>query len=372
MITRAFNRNVYPDNVFSWQHPGKQWFEDNNLYGFLKDVDPTKVSIYLNVSCSGGLPKCSTPIAIFSLVGESPRWEALNNFCSANPNVKIILLADLDLYDYPLQDQISFLPYRTWIWYLDWFINAQPVRPIHVKDKKINWKFSSLSFKVTQFRALVTAFLLEQASDQSLISWHAVSDDKAAYWMQTFRENPRFENLNWSLLDRRWLVDDYDWSKNAPAENLADLLHPAFSQSLININNETDSFGWKGYDGNVPYNRPGPYLTEKTWKSLLSGCVVLNSGQPGLYKWLESHYNIPCGWAIPKEYDNEIKDFDRAEALLSTLQSLCDRELTELIDSNIDCCDHVQKLLLDPDYLDRMDNFNRQQDHKILDLCHSM
>jgi hypothetical protein len=305
------------------------------------------------------------------MMGEYPRWSTLETFCRTNPEVIVLLLADLDLYDYPLPDRVNYFCYRQWIWYLDWFIHSgQPV-PTLAKNKKIAYKFSSLSFKQTQFRALVTAWLLNHAREQSIVSWHADADDDARYWVNTFRDNAMFADLDWSVLDQKWKIDNFQSSDNNPRDNLLDMSGPAFSSTLINLNNETSNFGWfSGSDGSQ-YNRPGPYLSEKTWKTLLSGCVPINSGQPGLYNWLENHYHIPCKWSIPTDYDQEIKDFSRGRKLVDTMHELLGKDLLSLIESNIEHCHSVQKQLLDPDYVKLIYSHNLRQDAKILDICHS-
>ena len=372
MIHKTFDNDLAPSDVYSWQAPDLAWFLDNNLYGFLNKIDRSRTSIYINMNRFGNLPVCDTDIAIISMFGETPRFETVHSFCGKNVDCRVILLGDFDLYDYPLPDQVTFLSYRHWIWYLDWLVNSKQKFPIGVKQKKIDYKFSSLSFNESQFRALVTCWLLSNARSDSLVSWHAIKNLEKDYLITAMKDYPKFRDLDWSQIEHKHLIDSFSEPNNTPISNFLDMHHPGYAGALININNETCNFGWLHADDGTSYNRPGPYLTEKTWKSLLSGCVPLNSGQPGLYKWLDTAYDIPCKWSIPTEYDQEIKDFDRAHMLVQTLEYLNKQDLSSLIDSNIDYCEIVQNQLLNNDYIEHIYNFNRKQDEKILEICGSV
>jgi hypothetical protein len=368
MITETHTDGIVPGTVFSWQDSRMDWFYKNDIYGFLKNIDPAKVSIYLNMTHDNKLPLCKTPYAIFTMFGESPRWEVLETLCQRNPDTKVLLLADLDIYDYPLPDQVTFFPYRSWIWILDWFIYSGST-VTRVKNKIISKKISSLSFKKTQYRALVTAFLLSNMKNDSIVSWHNSDENPtSAQWIQTFRSNSLFESIDWEILDHAHLLDNFSWDLNDPEYNLKDINIPAYNNCLFNAINETHNFGYFN-DGTTSYNRPGPYLTEKTWKTLLTGCIPINSGQPGLFQWLDQAYDIPTNWNTPTKYDCCIFDFDRAVQLLEVLETIRNQPLSQLIESNIDYCQEVQDKLLDPGYLEQIYKKNKIQDHAIVEFC---
>jgi hypothetical protein len=116
------------------------------------------------------------------------------------------------------------------------------------------------------------------------------------------------------------------------------------------------------------YNRPGPFLTEKTWKTLISGCALLNSGQPGTMKFLREAYNLPLDYSYDTSYDLETRDFDRLSGLVETIQNIEQSSLQDLVDANIDTCQHIQDLVLSPKYVQSMRDYNLVQDKKIMEL----
>lgn len=370
MIKYLYDNDLAPANVFNWQHPGLQWFRSSQIYKWLDLVDQTKISIYLNFS-DGPLPRCDTPIAILTMMGESPRLEILQEFCLKQPDTRILLLADIDFYDYRVPPEVTVIKYRQWIWYLDWFLHSDQPAVTRAKNKTISHKFSSLSFKKTQFRALVTCFLLGRAADHSLVSWHRCDDNfDGESWIDQYRNHERFSHLDWGLLDNSKFLDDFNSRNNSPAANLINFRFPAFETCLINLTNETLNYGQVcDQEETYFYNNPGPYLTEKTWKALITGCVPMHCAQPGVYQWLAQNYSIPANWQIPICYDTVLEDFDRAEMLLQSLDQLANMPLKDLIDSNIDHCDQVQSMILDHRYLNEVYKFNEQQDELIAALC---
>ena len=95
---------------------------------------------------------------------------------------------------------------------------------------------------------------------------------------------------------------------------------------------------------------------------------MLNAGQPGTMKFLKEEYNLPLDYSYDTSYDLEIKDFDRFAGLVSTIQNIEQYSLQDLVDANIDTCQRTQDLVLDPDYLQSIRNFNLAQNEKIMEL----
>jgi hypothetical protein len=73
-------------------------------------------------------------------------------------------------------------------------------------------------------------------------------------------------------------------------------------------------------------------------------------------------------YAIDLSYDNLKGDFDRLIELRKLIEKLASTPLADLIDSNIDICETIQRTLIDPYYITELKKFNQQQDEKILNL----
>jgi hypothetical protein len=203
-----------------------------------------------------------------------------------------------------------------------------------------------------------------------LFTWRYLDNDptgRQEEFIETFRNHRLFQDLDWSFFDQDWFTDQDNIASRLQADGvnfrvrdtMLDIHTPCFEQALININNETDTFGWMD-NGIERYNRPGPYLTEKTWKTLITGCALLNSGQPGTMKFLREAYNLPLDYSYDISYDLEVQDFDRLAGLVETIQNIEQSSLQDLIDANIDTCQRIQDLVMNPEYLQSFRDFNKK------------
>ena len=143
-------------------------------------------------------------------------------------------------------------------------------------------------------------------------------------------------------------------------------MNTIYQTSLINFSNETTNYGLYQVD-DVSYMRPGPFLTEKTWNPLLAGNILFSTAAPYVYQYLIDDYHIPINYSFGLDFDYIPGDLDRFESISKKIQELVDIPLDDLIDQNIDNCELVQQTLINPDYTKQFDQFNQNQDLKILE-----
>jgi hypothetical protein len=313
--------------------------------------------------------KIEKNIAIISTFVEAPRNEKLHELALANPDVQFICLADVNFYNYPLPSNVTFFKYRHCHVLLKVFLesgNTNLITP--VKSKDIRKKFSSLSYFNKQIRAFVTACLLTYAKNDSLISWHNKPwSDYHDYMIDTIKSNPRYADLDWDLLNNTYLIDKYTQADNNYNQNISSgPLNTIYQTSLINFSNETTNYGLYQVD-DLSYMRPGPFLTEKTWNPLLAGNILFSTAAPYVYQYLIDDYHIPINYSFGLDFDYIPGDLDRFESIGKKIQELVDIPLADLIDQNIDNCELIQQTIIDPDYTNQFDQFNQNQDLKILE-----
>lgn len=363
--------DLFPNDVYPGHPRFDFWYQ---RYEFLKHIDLNRVCMLLN---SDGPAielirvKPQHKFILFTSCAESPRYDDVRALGLRYPDMPVVWLADLDPYDYPLPSNVTHIKYRHYYIRMEMLYDCFDVSQVlKVKDKKIRYKFSSLSYFMRQARATVTAALYKYARDQSVMSWHLLDNSHNTIQkdlIQSFRDSPVFSDLDWSVLEQQLTLDEYNWGRNSVKNNMMDTFNPAFESSLCNFNNETDSMGWLD-NGQERYNRPGPFITEKTWKSLFTGCVLLNSGQPRTIEYLKNDYNLPLNYSIDQSHDSVPQDFDRFRLVIDMIKSLSQVSLTDLIDANIDTCAHVQSILLDPAFLEAPKAYNRVQDERVATL----
>lgn len=369
--------DLFPGNVTLRSPRLNFWM---NRYAFLKHIDLSRVYLMLNwdMPVDNVVLGLTHRAIIFTSCAESPRYQEVRELARRYPSVPILWLADLDAYDYPLPTNVTFVPYRHWYIRLEMFQECFQGQVMRVKDKPLKHKFSSLSYFRRPNRAVVTAALYTHARNSSLFTWRYLDNDrtgKQEEFIETFRNHRLFRDLDWSFFNQDWFTDQDNIAGKLQADGvnfrvrdaMLDIHTPGFEQALINISNETDTFGWMD-NGIECYNRPGPFLTEKTWKTLITGCALLNSGQPGTMKFLREAYNLPLDYSYDTSYDLEVKDFDRLAGLVETIQSIEQSRLQDLVDANIDTCQHIQDMVLSPDYVQSMRDYNLAQDNKIIEL----
>lgn len=363
--------NIFSSQVFQWNHQGIKGFKE--FYNFLNYVNPNKVQLILNLSQDTfDHIKIDKDIVVVSTFAEAPRSQALVKKANENPSVCFICLADVNFYNFAFPKNVWVFKYRHWHLALEYYLKTHQYQVVPVKSKKIDKKFSSLSFYKKQVRALVTACLLTYAKDQSIISWHNKScGDHFDYLIETLISDPRYQNLDWASITQTRLIDNYGPSKDNYAKTMNNNSNWIYQTSLINFSNETTNFGLYQVD-DVSFIHPGPLLTEKTWNPLLAGNVLFSAADPFVYSYLKNDYNIPIEYSIDMSFDNLAGDLDRFDAICKEIIRLSDIPLEELIDQNIDNCELIQNTITNPDYLTQFEKFNLVQSDKILETINQL
>jgi hypothetical protein len=360
---------IYSPQITQWNDSNIGIFR--KYYHFLNQVDSSKVQIILNMIDDNfdNIPIIKN-IVIVSTMTESPRYEKLVELAKVHTEVQFICLADVEFYNFMLPSNITFFKYRHFHLYLKLFLENTDVidNLIPVKFKKVTKKFSSLSYFNRQIRAFVTVCLLKYAKNDSLISWHNESwSTQHDYLIDTLRCNPRYADLPWNLLDKKYHVDELTSAANYTTQRqLKNFAFEMYYTSLINFSNETAYFGLYQVD-DLYYLRPGPFLTEKTWSPLLAGNILFSTASPYAYQYLINDYKVPINYSIGLDFDYILGDLGRFDAIDKKIQELSSINLKDLIDQNIDNCELIQKTIINPDYTKQFDQFNLQQDLKILE-----
>ena len=336
----------------------------NNFYGFLKNINLEKTQIIINMNVDNfNAYNIIKPLIIITTFAEAPRYEQIVELANKHTDKQFIFLADVNIYNYILPSNMLFFKYRHWYIFLKFFdFTVVP----KVKSKSITKKFSSQSYYKKQARAVVTAALLTYAKEQSIISWRNVTwSPYHNSLIENVKNNILFADLDWKLLD---LVYEFDyftktqldiWGfNNCIYDVQTNISH---NSCLINFSNETTHFGLH-WDEHTQYNRPGPFLTEKTWRPLVAGNILLNSAQPFCYEFLKNDYGLPINYSIDTSYDQVEGDIDRLVKIKDLIAELAAINLSDLIDQNIDNCQLTQDTIMDPEYLHQFELFNKIQD----------
>jgi hypothetical protein len=117
-MTNQWVGNIVANNVNSVHSVTPFW---KTCYGFLKDINWSNTQILINCDAVPTHLKQTTKKVVFTSYGESPRYPELMLLANSYPEVNFIWLADLEVYDYPLPFNVTFVQYRHWYIWLEYF-----------------------------------------------------------------------------------------------------------------------------------------------------------------------------------------------------------------------------------------------------------
>ncbi len=274
-----------------------------------------------------------------------------------NPQAQFIVISDMDPNDICNYDRVKFfqlIHHSTWIN----AVRSKNTRSSVTELSKRNYKLSSLSSRLNEFKFFITAKLYKHNNPETLLSWNRGFDigSKDRYVFDTHGMVHSDELLQFKdfLISNKINSQDFE---NNPRAN-SSFNHPAYLDSVINSVNETQCQSRSPDFGNLPT----PYITEKTWKPLFAGNALLFTGQAGLKNKLESWgFKFDYPWAM--NYDESFYDYQRLEIILSQINWILAVPISELINMSRDSVEHNIELA----WSGRLETLFRHHNDKVIE-----
>jgi hypothetical protein len=250
-----------------------------------------------------------------------------------NPQSEFIILTDMSQNDLTNFKRCKYVQLFHW----NTFLNFTLTRTDSLLKK---YKISSLSNRVNEYKFFVTAKLLN--SNDTFLTWNAnylknVSYDyifSPAGWPQ--RDSLLvYQSLLKEPINQQRFVND-------PVKSIRDsATNTAYTESLINLINETKDNSWHQNFGKLP----GPYITEKTWKPLLRGNALLFSSQCDVKSSLEKFgFNFDYPWS--NQYSTVCEDLERLDLLLNLIDQILDMSMQDITQGIEESIKHNQNLIV--------------------------
>ena len=243
---------------------------------------------------------------------------------------KIIVISDFDVKLHPAwPDNIVWLQQRTIHKQLALSVSHhgycnQPTLP--------RYKFSSLCFRVDQYKLFVTAFLLKHVPrDDMILTYH---DKKLGPWPDDIAIEDLDLNLSAEFVN---FNDNFNKLKNYPIANTRWAM-PPFQDALVNLTNESIAASERILDSHL-INLPGPYLTEKTFKPLLSARPFIAVGQFEILKELQQ-VGFDTNFGLPNDYDADSNNATRIKKIFNAIQYANSCKIQDLFDASYDAVVH--------------------------------
>lgn len=301
---------------------------------------------------------------IFFQFREPIFWEWFDSFVPAHKNQKVILVTPASFLKNDSRnktyDNFDLVEYQ--------HINYRISRALvdYNKDYAFCWprpnRVSSLCNKPNFFKSLITGYLHKHYSTRSdlLISWNINLRGTSGYpSVNSLREKYNRDKIddicqhyndvlkNLSIMQGTpWIDSHYDMNNWQSTD--------AYKNSAINFTNETYSVGMQH---DTVY--PGPFLSEKTRKSLLAGCAVVPVGMPGSYAKLEQ-FGLEFEYPWDKSFDNVQGDLDRIEKLFALIDDIMSYDMDWLQQQLRDSVEFNYHYVRDVKFLNRVNALNQQ------------
>jgi hypothetical protein len=204
----------------------------------------------------------------------------------ANISQPIIVLNDGSVYDFPLPQNVYFYQYHSWHYHMNKIMSWFPDR----KSREIKFKASAVCHRITQSKMLVFTALMEHLDrDELLVKSSDWLEEKNVHYRQptNVAELDQLSDIFFSkYIGTKITIDDFPVRGNYQRIN-SDPWHPFYINSALHFTNESYHYS-SMIDHHGSYTRPGPCLSEKTYKCLISGTPFISVAQFDVYRSFEA------------------------------------------------------------------------------------
>lgn len=278
---------------------------------------------------------------------------------SVKLNKPILVLFDGQSYD-------TVIPNVTFVSFYYWHEQLRKMQKwFGIQDKPVpNYKFSAICNRGSQSKIWITTKLLETAKDQSLIALANWVELKNVHNWQLTGNNKLDELTNIFLnkySDTTIRIDNFDQSKDNHQRNTSNPWQPILTDTAIHFTNESFHYSFMG--DNI---MPGPFITEKTMKSLLAGTAFVPVGQFETYKTL-SQFGLEFDYGFDTSWDNDPGNISRFSSIVDLIDYLNTQSITSIIDETKHCSQHNQEWITSGNFYQRVDSSNQQSIQQIFD-----
>jgi len=255
---------------------------------------------------------------------------------------------------------VHFIPTIEWHYQFD---QMQKVYDAKV-EKNPQYKFSALCHRATQSKILVLTTLAQYIGlEQCLVSLHNVQEKGVHYWQKT--NNPVVDQCMQYFLenfkDKNILIDDFNNNNKLQVYNFH---HSAYTDAAINITNESFHYSYMIIN-NKEVTLPGPFITEKTLKCIMSETAFINNAQFDTYVTLMS-LGFKFDYGFNLEYDNDSGNISRMIAMLDLVKTLCKINTQDLYEQTRDSCVHNKEYVMSGDFYRTSEAINQRGIETIL------
>lgn len=225
--------------------------------------------------------------------------------------------------------------------------------------QKPQYKLSSLSYRLSQYKLFVSAYLLTLAPLKDIVLTHhhrlmkpedLHSHPPGLPWLDQLdlALEPTFINFN----------DNFSQQITSPVIN-GGWHNPAYRDALVNCTNE--SFH---YSQSTDFVFPGPYITEKTWKPLLAGRPFISVAQWHVYQELE-RLGLQFDFGFDRSFDKDPGDLTRIRDIFGAIDQVLNTTTDQLYEHSMASVQHNVRWIQSGAFADQCSAVNQRSQQTI-------
>lgn len=225
-------------------------------------------------------------------------------------------------------------------------------------EKKIQYKASALTRRLTEIKIVIfTAMMRYLDPNDRVVSLYDDLELKNVHgWEPT--GDAVIDDLVQEFRDR-WLgktmTIDLD---QVTMFNQDSVLHAGYLNSALNFTQESFHYSFM-YDQGREYIAPGPFLTEKTFKSVLTCTAFIPAGQYHSYHWLERMGMQFDYGDLDLSFDLDPGNNSRMCRLVDLIRSLDQWSAQDIYAMTRNSTLHNRELVISGDFGQACERFNR-------------
>ena len=312
------------------------------------------LSLCQNWKSNGEYPTLPPPGYEYYIVsGDSLMYGLADKIADTTKGIAIQLSGPLIDSSFKNSSQVKYLPYTTYHQQL----NGMPISSDPIK-KNIQYKASALTSRVTQSKVIIFSALTSLLKEQDfVVSLHHKYDDSLLrnvhHWEMSGNDicDRHTKNFIDNWLDKKITLNNDD-------QNELSYNNPAYQNSALNFTQESYHYSYMTNEGKS-YIEPGPFLTEKTWKCLLSKTAFIPVGQVHSYNWL-TQMGMKFDYGnLDLSFDEDPGNITRLEKIVHLIDDLNQWSANELYHMTEQSCEHNYDHIMNKSFWNSCEKFNQ-------------
>lgn len=263
----------------------------------------------------------------------------------------VTVIALPEVYQESTHELVTYLPN---IYYHKQILKLSQLLPKHI-TKKIRYKASALTNRITQSKIIVFSALNQLLKEDCVLSLHNnyFSSKNVHDWQLI--HNHKLDEL--MLFFKENFLDKTIKLKNDTGSNLSIDITP-YTESALNFTQESFHYSeMHGPGENQIQILPGPFLTEKTFKCLLSKTAFIPVGQFRSYGWLES-MGMKFDYGLDLSFDTDPGNLTRLTKLVDLIQDISKWSAQDLFEMTTLSNEHNYDLIVSNEFYEKCEHKN--------------